>query len=37
MAKVIMVQGTMSNAGKEPDRGRTLQDFQTGRIPGGTF
>ena len=32
MAKVIMVQGTMS----EPDRGRTLQDFQTGRIPCGT-
>ena len=35
MAKVIMVQGDVKRR-KEPDRGRTLQDFQTGRIPGGT-
>lgn len=36
MAKVIMVQGTMSNAGKSLIVADSA-GFQTGRIPGGTF
>lgn len=36
MAKVIMIQGTMSNAGKVLLL-RVMPYIQTGRIPCGTF
>ena len=35
MAKPIMIQGTMSNAGKSVLAARSLQDFQGRRVPGG--
>ena len=37
MAKAIMVQGTMSNAGKSLLAAGLLPYLQAGWIPGGTF
>ena len=37
MAKVIMVQGTMSNAGKSLTCGWIMPYFQAGRIQGGSI
>ena len=36
MAKAIMIQGTMSNAGKSRDCGWTVPDLSSGRIPDST-
>ena len=34
MAKVIMVQGTMSNSGKSLPGSRVVPDLSAGRLPG---